>query len=284
MDPTMGETNGLTTALTTEPGASAYLGGAAELQAETTETTDNAVPATNYPVGAVDFNKPFDVFNTYDHDEAHTNPRVLTVLTGNSYPVVVVSTDSNGDEVVHQFDTDGDALDVDLKIENTVAEEVTKFILVERSGRRSFDTSIYDTEDEARNDADSDIFHAIIPFVIPIEAQLLYTTAPSSSLVIDGDDNDGDVEDEENHDGDLEDTASGVVASDPEGSVRVNGSVYVAGDKVAAYRQGFGQRTCTVLKTRSTDIDPYKSLYIQANDGSVPYWALNKNIRWKVTV
>src|SRR5438477_565758 len=49
MDPTMGEINGLTT----EPGASAFLGGAAELQ---TETTDNAVPATNYPIGAVDYN------------------------------------------------------------------------------------------------------------------------------------------------------------------------------------------------------------------------------------
>jgi hypothetical protein len=272
MDPTMGETNGLTT----EPGASAYLGGAAELQAE---TTDNVVPPTNYPIGAVDYNKPFDVFNTYDNDEVHTNPRVLAVLEGNAYPVVVVSTDSQGDDVVHQFDTDGDVLNGDLKIENTVAEEITKFVLLERSGRRTFTTSIHDTEDEARNDADADIFHAIIPFVIPIEAQLLYTTAPSSSVVIeDGDD----VEDEENHNGDLEHTSGGAVASDPEGSVRVNGSVYVAGDKVSAYRQGFGQRVCDVLKTRDTD--RFKSLYIQANDGSVPYWALNKNIRWKVTV
>jgi hypothetical protein len=274
MDPTMGEINGLTT----EPGASAFLGGAAELQAV---TTDNAVPATNYPIGAVDYNKPFDVFNTHDNDEVHTNPRVLAVLEGNAYPVVVVSTDSNGDEVVHQFDTDGDAVEGDLKVENPVAEVVTKFVLVERTGRRTFSTAIHDSEDDARNDADTDIFHAIIPFVIPIEAQPFYTTALSSSVAIEEDD-DGDVEDEENHDGDLEETTGGTVASDPEGSVRVNGSVYVAGDKVSAYRQGFGQRVCDVLKTRDTD--RFKSLYIQANDGSVPYWALNKNIRWKVTV
>jgi hypothetical protein len=273
MDPTMGETNGLTA----EPGASAYLGGAAELQAETTET---AVPATNYPIGAVDYNKPFDVFNEYDDEVVHTNPRVLAVLEGNAYPVVVVSTDPQGDDVVHQFDTDGDVLEGDLKIENTVAEEVTKFILAERTGRRTFSTAIHDTEDDARNDADADIFHAIIPFVIPVEAQLLYTTAPSSSVVLDGNDDDG--EDEESHDGDLDDTAGEATASDPEGSVRVNGSLYMAGDKVSAYRQGFGQRVCDVLKTRDTD--RFKSLYIQANDGSVPYWALNKNIRWKVTV
>jgi hypothetical protein len=270
MDPTMGGlTNGLTTP---EPGASAYLGGAAELQAV---ATANDVPATNYPIGVVDFNKPFDVFNVYDNDQAHTNPRVLAVLAGNVYPVVVVSTDLEGDEVVHQFDTDGDALEGDLKVENKVAKEVTKFILVERTGRSSFSTDVYDTHDEACSEADAEAFHAIIPFVIPVEAQVLFTEEP----VIE---DDSDDEDEEiNDDGD-EQTFTGAVVDAPEGSVRVNGSVYVAGDKVSAYRQGFGQRVCDVLKTRDTDT--FKSLYIQANDGSVPYWALNKNIRWKVTV
>ena len=40
-------------------------------------------------------------------------------------------------------------------------------------------------------------------------------------------------------------------------------------------RQGFGNRTCTVIKTRDHS---WKSLYVDPNDGNNPYWALNKNI------
>jgi hypothetical protein len=45
---------------------------------------------------------------------------------------------------------------------------------------------------------------------------------------------------------------------------------------VTAYRQGFGERSGTVVKTRDHS---YKTLFVQPNDGTNPYWALNKNIR-----
>jgi hypothetical protein len=267
MDPTMGETATIGNALD----VAASFQAVAEADANTT-----VVPATNYPVGKVDFNKPFIVFDSYDDTDVHTNARVLAVLAGNAYPVVVISTDQNGDEVVHQFDTDGDALDIDLKAENSVIGPITKYVLIERNGR-SFDTEVYDSEEEARNDADTDNFHAIVPLVIPADAEALVLGGS-----FEGESFESGIEDEEQIDGDLEETTAITTNSDalPEGSVRVNGTVYAAGDKVRVYRGGFGERNVTVIKTRTTD--PWKSLYVQADDGTGPYWALNKNVRWKV--
>ncbi|SHH04456.1 hypothetical protein [Bradyrhizobium erythrophlei] len=272
MDPTMGQTGGVVI----EAGASAYLGGAAEMLATQGEVATSAeavaaadtmlsieqppaVPATNYPVGAVDFNKAIEVFDRHDDSVVHTNARVLAVLDGNAYPVVVVSTNTDGDELVTQFDTDGDDFDGDLRVANAQTGDLTRFLVIYRSGR---DFGVYDdlfaSEDAAiEQHGDDNDFHAIVPITIPAQAQVIDHVSESEE----------------------EDEITETVAEAlPEGAVTVNGRVVKPGDKVRAYRRNYGERQVNVLKTRTTK--PWKALLVQADDGTAPYWALNSNIRF----
>lgn len=267
MDPTMGETllalpapavTGQATFGSEEPAVTA-----AVVEAPAT------APETNYPVGKVDFNKPFEVFGSYDDTIVHSEPRVLAVLAGNSYPVVVISTNETGDEVVNQFDTDGDSVEGDLKIANVTIGERVMFIVITREGREfGVLDELFGTEGDAISDHGSNSdFYAVLPVTIPATKQAADVEEES--------DEDHD-EDHEDHD----DTVTSTIEAQPEGSVRVNGFYVKPGDKVSIYRKNRGQRTCTVIKTRD---DQWKSLYIQAdNGGEEPYWARNVNVKYRI--
>ncbi|MGJ4953115.1 hypothetical protein [Bradyrhizobium sp. HKCCYLS20291] len=241
------------------PDASTTFGsGRVDSQAIASVSSIEETPATNYPVGAVDFNKPFEVFDSNDDDDRHANARVLAVLAGNNYPVVVVSHDGS-EEVVTQFDTDGNSLNGDLSVENVApAIEQTKFVIIFKDRREfSLGAELYDTEqaafDVARNE--SDVF-AVLPVTIPALKQEI---PPVPLPVVAANDDDEEDEGEE-------------VDAGPK---YIAGMTLKAGDKVRAYRKNRGSRTCTILKTRH--YPAHKQLYIQA-DGETPYWALNKNI------
>ncbi|MGJ4945140.1 hypothetical protein ACQR1W_31585 [Bradyrhizobium sp. HKCCYLS1011] len=252
MDPTMGET-------TFDPSAADVSESAAVVQAMDvgviTTTSPATAPETSYPVGNVDFNKPFEVFDANAEDVRHTNAKILTVLAGNSYPVVVVSHDGS-EEVVTQFDTDGDSLDGELKVENVApAIEQTKFVAIFKHGR-SFGAGevLYDTAaavfDAFRHNGS---FFATLPVTIPAIKQEIPPVV---------------VSDEED-----EDEGETVDA----GPKYINGMTLKAGDKVRSYRRNRGSRTCTVIKTRHHP--SHKQLFIKADNGQEePYWALNKNI------
>jgi hypothetical protein len=248
MDPTMGETNvALLTAVT---GQSTFGNAEPQLAQAVVETPAAEAPATNYPAGVVDFNKPFQVFG--DDDTVHTDAKVVAVLTGNSYPVVVVSTNEVGDQVVNQFDTDGDSVDVYLKVENFHVGERAAFVVILKDGRNFYPhDDLFDTESAAIDTVgDNSEFFAVLPITIPATKQEIETAADEDSL-------DGQTD----------------------GSVQVNGYTVKAGDQVVAFRRGFGERKATVLKVRN---DFRKSLYIQPDDGTNPYWASNKNVRCRI--
>jgi hypothetical protein len=270
MDPTMGDTQ----AYTGQPGMSAYLT-TADMQPDQQPTIEQAVAETlpvepeapKYPIGRIDYNKPFEVVDRFNEDVIHADARVVAVLSGNAYPVVIASTDADG-EVVNQFDLDGTEMNGNLKIENVEPEVYPRTVyLVMEKGRRgaiSVDHDVYDSEADALDEADGATL-AIFP--VTIEANSFaprYAQRPEP--VVEQDD-DSEVEEDDHVEEQL-----------PEGAVRVNGSLTKAGDKVRAWRRNLGyERTCTVIKTRP---DPYKALYIQADsDGSAPYWANNSSIR-----
>ncbi|MCA1379467.1 hypothetical protein I6F34_01360 [Bradyrhizobium sp. BRP05] len=270
MDPTMGETTALVPAVT---GQATFGGGESvsdSFQAvAAADTVITEAPATNYPAGKVDFNKPFDVFSSYDDTDVHTDVSVLAVLKGNSYPVVVVSTNGVGDQVIAQFDTDGDSVDGDLKAENKFVGETTKFIAIYRDGREfGVHDELFDSEADAIGEkGDDKDFWAVLPITIPAAKQEIETEA----------------DDEEGHD---EEHHEAVTAADheipsglPEGSKRINGFVLKPGDKVRAWRRYVGERTCTVVKFR--DSVPGKSTLIQPDDGSKRYYAWDSSIRYR---
>lgn len=59
--------------------------------------------------------------------------------------------------------------------------------------------------------------------------------------------------------------------------LRVNGRLLKVGDTLSVQRRGFGYRNARVVKFR---LEPsHKQVFVQAEDGSNPYWALNKNVR-----
>lgn len=257
MDPTMGETTALVPAVT---GQAMFGNDEPAVTAAVVEAPSIEAPATNYPAGKVDFNKPFDIFSSYDDTDVHTDVSVIAVLKGNSYPVVVVSTNGVGDQVVAQFDTDGDSVDGDLRAENKFVGETTKFIAIYRDGREfGVHDELFDSEADAISEkGDDNAFYAVLPITIPAAKQEIETDTVEA---IDHEVPTGQPQ--------------------PEGSVLVNGFVLKPGDKVRAFRRGFGERTCTVIKTRT---DNWKSAYIQADsDGTGPYWALNKNIRYRAS-
>ena len=223
-----------------------------------------------YPAGVVDFNKPFEVFKDGDFDHQLTSLSILTVLTNASYPVLVVGNDG-GEQIVVQFDTDGDDVNGEWKAENIETGPRTKFVRLFIDGDRALtaDEEIYDTEAEAnRAYSHQDVF-GVFPFVIPPRGSQLEATE------------DGDGIDDEEESDDLEGTETAVVetapAVPPHPDARwVNGRLIAPGQIISAYRKGYGVRTVEVVKTREHS---YQTLFIKPQDGSNPYWALNKNIR-----
>ena len=56
----------------------------------------------------------------------------------------------------------------------------------------------------------------------------------------------------------------------------MNGASSPPGQTVWAFRQPLGTRQVEVIKTRD---HAYQTLFVKPQDGTNPYWALNKNIR-----
>jgi hypothetical protein len=233
-----------------------------------------APPAVVYPSGHVDFNKPFEVFDENNPDDYLTDVQILTVLHGNGYPIVVVGR-NHGEQVILQFDTDGDEVNGEYKAENIETGPRTLYVRLYRDGRDvSADTETYDSQDGAEGAYTSDR-HTLIgafPVVIPPRDG---TPAQSEFVDVTGDDHG--IEDDEEHDdiGGSEVIETLPVPTNP-GARYVNGKLFAPGDSVRAHRSGFGERVGKVLKTREHS---YQTLFVSFNDGTNPYWALNKNIR-----
>jgi hypothetical protein len=110
-----------------------------------------------------------------------------------------------------------------------------------------FDTKVFTTEEEARNtDAPGYEFIASYRVVLPRQPQTEVEELEGSDEV------------------------------DAPAYVYVNGRNVRVGDTVTVSRSGYGYREAVVKKLRN---DPKRQLFVQANDGTGPYWALNRNVR-----
>src|SRR5882724_5404685 len=179
MDPTMGETAGI--------GMSGYVS-QEHMQADQASNETSSVveiteaevlppaqepvaPTTNYPAGVVDFNKPFTVFDAYNNSAIHDDAKVLAVLTGNTYPVVVISV-HDGEQVINQFDTDGDDINGELKAENLETGPRILYGVLIRQSRRDFGLrdELFASEEAARYETTLDhdeVIASVFPVTIP---------------------------------------------------------------------------------------------------------------------
>ncbi|MGX1427104.1 hypothetical protein AB7M59_007539 [Bradyrhizobium elkanii] len=235
-----------------------------------------------YPVGKVDFNKPFEIFRTDDNQDFLTEVVILSVLADATHPVVIAGYhDNEGERVVLQFDLDGDDIRGDWVFENISTEPQTKFVrlFIDEDRALSVDETLYDTQfaaDRASNHAYDDVF-GVFPITIPPRVS---ASAVVESTVVEGDGSDFNEEEEHDEGGDEsgdEVVAEVVEAAPPNPDAKwVNGRLIAPGQTVSAYRQRFGTRQVEVIKTRD---HAYQTLFVKPQDGTNPYWALNKNIR-----
>ncbi|MEY9247611.1 hypothetical protein [Bradyrhizobium elkanii] len=227
-----------------------------------------------YPVGKVDFNKPFEIFRTDDNQDFLTEVVILSVLADATHPVVIAGYhDNEGERVVLQFDLDGDDIRGDWVFENISTEPQTKFVRLFIDDERTLtaDETVYDSEAAAKRDYHHGDLFGIFPITIPPRVS---ASAVVESAVVEGID---ETNEEEEHDegGDEVVEATPPAPAHPDAKW-VNGRLIAPGQTVSAYRQRFGTRQCEVIKTRD---HAYQTLFVKPQDGSNPYWALNKNIR-----
>jgi hypothetical protein len=280
MDPTMGEAAGIGMSgyvsqdhMQADQASNETSAVAETIEAEVLPPTQGpAAPTTNYPAGVVDFNKPFMVFNSENDSDIHDDPKVLTLLVGNPYPVVVVSR-HQGEQVINQFDTDGDEVNGELKAENLETGPRILYGVLIRLGRRDYSLSdeLFSDEQAARGGTTlehDEVIASVFPVTIPG-----FDGSEVTAETLDGDEEPNGFDEEES---DAEETGDVQPISDPNARW-VNGRLIKTGDKVRARKTGdFSERVCTVIKTRD---DHKRTLFIQADaDGSEPYWALNKKV------
>jgi hypothetical protein len=247
------------------------------------ETTPAPAPETpptipQYPIGLIDFNLPIAVIPVDEYDETEFDrPLIVAVLKGSLHPIVV-SFWKTGEQCIDQFDTDGDSLSGDHKVEQDSPYPRTMFVVVGRDGRKLvLDEDLYASEEAAREETGLSDVAGIFPLVIharPAPEPVVEASTPAPQLdEAFSDQHDGDIESEEQED-EVEEPAP----TPPEAPTEmyVAGQMRRVGQTVHASRQGFGVRVCTIVKLRR---DARKSLYIDPKDGNGPYWAMNKNIR-----
>lgn len=188
------------------------------------------------PIGDIDYNRPIRLVDNYDDDAGHTDVKVLTVIEGATYPIVIQSTDPDGDIVVGQFDLEGDHLTGDLRVKNLQNGPATIYVAVLRDGDGELyaDQEVYTSERDA---IDGNEFENLV-FVSPVE---------------------------------IPDVSANFVST----TKTIGGQQFSVGERVSAYRRGFGTSTATIVKFRE---HPSRSLYIQPEDGRNAYWAVNSNI------
>jgi hypothetical protein len=226
-----------------------------------------------YPIGLIDFNKPFVIVDYHNDEETFDNPQILTVLKGSLYPVVVTFW-KNGEQCVAQFNTDGEDEHAHYKVENDEPFPRTVFVVIGRDGRSLVaDDEVYGSEDAARNETTLDEIVGIFP--LTIEASVSVSDFHDGG--VESDEIDGAEDDEEPDDIEGTETGQVVDLNQAPTEMYVAGRVRHVGETVHAYRNNFGVRACTIVKMRR---DSRKSLYIDPKDGNDAYWALNKNVRY----
>lgn len=233
-----------------------------------------ALSAPQFPIGEVNFNLPFEVFDQFGSEPLGPG-KVLAVLRGNSHPILV-QFDDDGIENAILFDTDGSAENGDYTIKNAVAVTYpyTVYGILVRDDNKtfSFDSDVYSSEQKARDDAGSDAIVFPVVITAPIEGFRSAESAEDGSDVEEEHD-DEEVEHDEGQANSNADLAPGEITSKYLDQV---GRTILAGDEtLRAYRNGFGWRNVKVVKIRN---EYRKSFFVQAEDGSSPYWALNRNL------
>ena len=235
-----------------------------------------------YPIGKIDFNKPFEIFKTDDYQEQLTDASIIAVLSQGTHRVVIAGINSNdGEHIVLQFDLEGDDITGDWQLENLSTEPQTKFVrlFIDNDRHITVDETLYDTKAEGdRAHTYTDVL-GVFPVVIPprvVEEPVVETAVELT---------DDEYSEEEEHDeGDGFQPDVAVVEATPPTPPApphpdarwVNGRLIAPGQFIRAYRPRCGVRDVEVIKTRD---HAYQSLFIKPQDGSNPYWALNKNIR-----
>lgn len=240
---------------------------------------DAPAAAPQYPIGLIDFNQPIAVLDHDDYaDEVYGNPSIVTILKGSMHPVVVTFW-KHGEQCIEQFDTDGDSMSGDYKIEQELVYPAVRYVVIGRDGRNLVvDEELYSSEEAAREKTDLEDVAAVVMVTIEAPAPTLADDVAGAGSVHDGiDEGFGDDSDESEE----SEEEGGETTKPP--AVEAPTEMYVAGrprhvgETVHAYRNGFGTRVCTILKMRR---DSRKSLYLDPKDGNEPYWALNKNVRY----
>jgi hypothetical protein len=237
-----------------------------------TEVIPPAPAVPQYPIGLIDFNQPIVVVDGNYSEETFDNASVITVLKGSVHPVVV-SFWKHGEQSIAQFDTDGDSACGDYKIEQDQPYPRTIYVVIGRDGRNLVvDEDVYASEEAAHSETNVDEVAGVFPLVIEAPKATEVPVAVS-------DFHEGGVETEE-QDEDLEGTEVTSTVNDPNQpptEMYVAGRTRRVGETVTFYRNGFGTRTGTIRKMRR---DSRQSLFVEPTDGSGPYWALNKNVRY----
>lgn len=250
---------------------------AAEAPAPAPETPPSI---QQYPIGLIDFNLPILVVDANDDQELLDNPSIVTVLKGSLHPVVV-SFWSQGEQRIDQFDTDGDSLSGDFKIEQDQPYPRTMFVVIGRDGRNLvLDPDLYASEAAAAEETNIDEIAGIFPVVIQAKEEPPVVAAETISDFHDGGVESDEQSIEEEGDEDVEGTDEAEAEVDPNApptEMYVAGRMRRVGDTVYAKRKDFGVRECTVTKLRR---DATKSLCLQPKDGTAAYWAWNSHVRY----
>jgi hypothetical protein len=238
--------------------------------------TPPSVP--QYPIGLIDFNLPILVVDSNDDEEMFDTPSIVTVLKGSLHPVVI-SFWKSGEQCIDQFDTDGDSLSGDHKVEQDQPYPRTLFVVVGREGRNLvLDPDLYVSEEAANDETTIDDIAGIFPVVIQAKVEEP-VAEPVSDFNDDGVESDEQSIEEEGEE-EIEDTEEQAADTDqnlPPTEMYVAGRMRRVGDTVYATRKNFGVRECTVTKLRR---DATKSLCLQPKDGSAAYWAWNSHVRY----
>jgi hypothetical protein len=210
--------------------------------------TTDAVSAPHDPAlvgNDIDYNKPIQ---TIDGETAE----LMQVLTGQRYPFLVKITKEDGDITVDTFDLDGDGRHSYYTLENKKEEPAFfwgRLVRDTDDDEYLFDGSVYTSEQEAREGYLSSYLEIVSVFKVETKAKV---EASSDDEAEDAGDENGDTVDR----------------------VLIGNEYVVPGQGIGYFRKGYGNRYGTALKLRANST---KSVFFQPDDGSNPYWALDKN-------
>jgi len=167
---------------------------------------------------------------------------VFTFDSGlNDYPFLIVIPGA-GEDVVDQANEHGETRSGQYVIVNKPEPPKVVYarLFKDEEGAFYFDENAYDSEAEATDAGDRYQLVGIVPVTVPGTGD----AAPAAEGSLD--------------------------------TVEIDGVVFRAGSRVYFRRPRRGWRWGHVVKVRSND---RSSLFVQPDDGSRPYWALNRNVQ-----